>query len=245
MDSMVLALEIKNFTKNYGQLVAVDNLSLEVQAGEIFGLLGPNGAGKSTTIGAICGIHKFHQGTIQVYGFDIQKDPINAKKRIGLSAQDYNVDPYLNLGQILDIVGGYYGLKKSERAKRIEEILNILNLKGHEKKTFMALSGGMKRRAVLARALIADPDLLILDEPTAALDVELRYELWEIIKKLNAQGKTIILTSHYIEEIERLCKNIAIINHGKLLYKGPKEDLLTGHRNLEEAYRNFIKDYEY
>lgn len=241
---MSFALQIKNFTKNYGPLVAVDNLSLEVKIGEVFGLLGPNGAGKSTTIGAICGTNNFDQGEILVHGYDVKKNPVEAKQLIGLSAQDYNVDPFLNLKKILDIVGGYYGLRKAERNKRIKELLTLLNLNGHEKKRFMQLSGGMKRRAMLARAMIADPDLLILDEPTAALDVELRYELWETIKKLNSQGKTIILTSHYIEEIERLCENIAIINHGKLLFKGPKKELLKDYSTLEEAYRNFIKTYE-
>ncbi|MCH9634176.1 MAG: putative ABC transporter ATP-binding protein YadG [Chlamydiae bacterium] len=241
---MTLALEIKNFTKRYGSFKAVSQLSLEVKTGEIFGLLGPNGAGKSTTIGTICGINQFHDGEIKVFGFDIQKNPIEAKKKIGLSAQDYNVDPFLNLNNILEIVGGYYGLRKAVRKKRIKELLEQFNLTEHANKPFMRLSGGMKRRAMLARAMICDPELLILDEPTAALDVELRYELWEHIKRFNSEGKTIILTSHYIEEIERLCENIAIINHGKLLFKGSKKEIIKNYQSLEEAYRCFIKDNE-
>ncbi len=241
---MTLALEIRNFTKKYGNVTAVNQLNLKVKSGEIFGLLGPNGAGKSTTIGSICGINSFEEGEIFVFGYDVQKDPIEAKKRIGLSAQDYNVDPFLNLNKILDIVGGYHGLTKAVRKKRIEELLIQFNLKQHAHKPFIKLSGGMKRRAMIARALICDPELLILDEPTAALDVELRYELWDHIKAFNERGKTIILTSHYIEEIERLCENVAIINHGKLLYQGSKKELIKDYKSLEEAYRCFIKENE-
>lgn len=238
-----IALKLEHFSKYYGEMIAVKNLSFEVKAGEIFGLLGPNGAGKSTTIGAICGINNFEEGRISVYGYDIQKKPLEAKKLIGLSAQDYNVDPFIPLKKNLEIVAGYYGITFKERKKRINAILDQLNLKEHAKKPFMNLSGGMKRRAVLARALICDPQLLILDEPTAALDVELRYELWEHIRKLNKMGKTIILTSHYIEEIEKLCENVAVINKGVLLFYGHKSELLKDHRNLEEAYRKMIKGH--
>lgn len=236
------ALEIKDFTKRYGSHVAVHNLNLKVEVGEVFGLLGPNGAGKTTTIGAICGLNNFEEGTITVYGHDVQEDPVEAKKKIGLSAQEYNVDFFMNLKKILDIVGGYYGLKSAQRKKRIQELLLQFDLVEHARKPFRRLSGGMKRRAMIARAVIHEPELLILDEPTAALDVELRYELWDYIRKLNKEGKTIILTSHYIEEIELLCKNVAIINKGQLLYYGPKEKLIQKHKSLESAYREYIKD---
>lgn len=239
-----IALKIKHFTKKYDSFTAVKDLSLQVKSGEIFGLLGPNGAGKSTTIGSICGINNFQEGTIEVFGYNVQTQSLEAKKRIGLSAQDYNIDPFLNLFKILDIVGGYYGLKGSEKKERIRTILKQFNLLEHAKKPFMRLSGGMKRRAILARALICDPDLLILDEPTAALDVELRYELWDHIKKLNERGKTIILTSHYIEEIQRLCENIAVIDKGCLRFYGHKSELQKDHQTLEEAYRKLVHSNE-
>ncbi len=239
------ALEIKDLSKFYGDSCAVDNLNLTIENGEIFGLLGPNGAGKSTTINAICGINNFQEGDILVYGKSIKKEPVEAKKLIGISPQDYNVDLFLPIKKILMYCGGYYGIPKKERKKRIREILNLLNLSEHANKKFQQLSGGMKRRAMLARALICKPKLLILDEPTAALDVELRYELWEHIKNLNAQGMTIILTSHYIEEIERLCSRVAIINHGKLLFIGHKNTLLEKHKTLEEAFIHYLKKDEH
>ncbi len=245
MTSKPLALEIKNLTKKYGTFTALENLNLEVRSGEIFGLLGPNGAGKSTTIGSICGLLNFQEGEIKVFGYDVKNHPLEVKRQIGLSAQDYNVDPFMSLHQILDLIGGYFGIPQKERKKRIKKILSQLNLTTHAKKPFMRLSGGMKRRAILARALISNPNLLILDEPTAALDVELRYELWNYIQLLNKEGKTIILTSHYIEEIERLCENVAIIHHGHLLFFGHKKEFMQHHQTLEQAYRKFIKDHEH
>lgn len=235
------ALEIKNLTKKYGDHIAIDNLSFTIEEGELFGFLGPNGAGKSTTINSICGLAKFSEGEIKVYGHDVLKEPVETKKLIGLSAQDYNVDIFLPIYRILMFCGGYYGIPYKERKRRVKEILHRFNLVEHAKKKFRELSGGMKRRVMLARAMIADPKLLILDEPTAALDVELRYELWEHVKKLNESGKTIILTSHYIEEIERLCKRVAILNHGKLLFLGDTEELLKKYDSLEEAFIKYIQ----
>ncbi|MCH9632271.1 MAG: putative ABC transporter ATP-binding protein YadG [Chlamydiae bacterium] len=239
------AIEIKNFSKFYGDQSAVSNLSFNIEDGEVFGLLGPNGAGKSSTINSICGISNFQEGEILVYGNSIKKDPIKAKKLIGISPQDYNVDIFLPIYTILMYCGGYYGIPKKERKRRIAEVLKLLNLSQHAHKKFQQLSGGMKRRAMLARALICNPKLLILDEPTAGLDVELRYELWDLIKKLNSQGKTIILTSHYIEEVEQLCERIAIINHGRLLFIGHKSELLKNHTSLEEAFIQAIKNDEH
>lgn len=238
---MTFALEIKNFSKRYGSFLAVDDISLSVNPGEIFGLLGPNGAGKSTTISSICGINKFHEGQILVYGKDVQKESTEAKRLIGLSAQEFNVDPFINVEKTLNFMGGYYGIPKEERKRRIEELLDKLNLKPHAKKIFRNLSGGLMRRVVLAKALLNKPKLLILDEPTAALDVELRYELWDIIKKLNQDGTSIILTSHYIEEIDRLCNRVAIINKGKIGFIGNKSELRKDNKSLEEAYINFVK----
>lgn len=242
---MTKALEIKNFSKNYGDFMAVNNLNLTIEEGEIFGLLGPNGAGKSTTINAICGINRIDEGEILVYGFDIKKDPIEAKKLIGISPQDYNVDFFLPINKMLMFCGGYYGIPYPERKRRISEIFTMLDLNEHAKKKFKELSGGMKRRVMLARALMCDPKLLILDEPTAGLDVELRYELWELIKDQNKKGKTIILTSHYIEEIQKLCNQVAIINKGRLLFLGHKKELLQNHSSLEEAYLNYLKNDEH
>lgn len=241
---MTNALDIIHFSKSFRQSIAVDNLSLSVERGELFGLLGPNGAGKSTTINCICGINQFHEGQILVYGHDVIKNPVEAKKLIGLSPQDYNVDIHLTLRQILNFCGGYYSIPRSKRIKIIDDLVQLLDLKKHQYKKFKELSGGMKRRVMLARAMICNPELLILDEPTAALDVELRYELWEHILKLNKAGKTIILTSHYIEEIEKLCRRVAIMNKGKLLFIGPVTELLKNHRNLEHAYMQMIKQNE-
>lgn len=241
---MTNALEIINLSKSFGKSKAVDNLTLSVKKGELFGLLGPNGAGKSTTINCICGINQFHEGQISVYGYDVIKSPVEAKKLIGLSPQDYNVDMYLSLRQILNFCGGYYSIPRSKRIKIIDDLVDLLNLKQHQHKRFKELSGGMKRRVMLARAMICDPELLILDEPTAALDVELRYELWDHILKLNQAGKTIILTSHYIEEIEKLCQRVAIMNKGKLLFIGPISELLKDHHSLEKAFIQMIKQDE-
>lgn len=239
---MPYALEIKNLTKSYGEFVAIDNLSLAIEEGEIFGFLGPNGAGKSTTINSICGISNYSEGEILVCGHDVYKEPLETKKLIGLSPQDYNVDIFLPIKKLLYFCGGFYGIPHKVRKERITDLLQIFNLSKHQNKKFRELSGGMKRRVMLARAMIADPKLLILDEPTAALDVELRYELWDQIKLLNKRGKTIILTSHYIEEIQQLCKRVAIINHGKLLFLGDVATLLKRHSSLEKAFMNYIRE---
>ncbi len=244
LHKMSFALEIKNLSKYYGSFKAVDNISFGIEPGEIFGLLGPNGAGKSTMINSICGICNFQEGNIYVHGHDVQKDPMSAKRLIGLSPQDFNVDIFLPIYKVLMFFGGYYGIPRAERKKRIDAIFKQLDLTKHAHKKFQQLSGGMKRRLMLARAMICDPKLLILDEPTAALDVELRYELWEHIKALNKMGKTIILTSHYIEEIERLCKRVAIVDRGQLLFLGDIRELLKTHASLEEAFLKMIKNHE-
>lgn len=230
------ALEIKNFTKRYGQKTAVDNISLTVERGEFFGFLGPNGAGKTTTINCITGIGAFTEGTIQVFGLDVQKDYRAARKKIGLSPQEFNVDIFATPKSILWYVGGYYGMPRKRRGERIEELFRILDLSGFADQPFRTLSGGYKRRVMLARALVHDPDLLILDEPTAGLDVELRHELWKYLLELNAAGKTIVFTSHYLEEVERLCNRIAIIYNGKIEAIGDKRDFTDGGKSLEQRY---------
>jgi len=223
---MSIALSITNFTKYYGSFKAVDDLCLEIQEGEFFGLLGPNGAGKSTTIHSITGLANFQQGEIRVMGYDVKDNYKESRSLIGLAPQEVNFDPFLNAEQILFYTGGYYGLTRKRSKERSVELLKQFNLLDSRKLTYKHLSGGMKRRLLIARSLVHEPKILILDEPTAGVDLELRYLLWEHLKELNEQGTTIILTTHYIEEAERLCNRIGIINHGKLIACDEKNALI-------------------
>jgi ABC-2 type transport system ATP-binding protein len=233
---MLPALCVTNLRKVYrGGTVAVDGLSLTVEEGDFFGFLGPNGAGKSTTIHCITGIATVTSGKIEVFGVDAVKDYRKARALVGLSPQEFNVDVFATPVQIVDWMGGYFGIPAAERKKRIDELMERFDLTAHVKKPFRALSGGLKRRVILARALIHKPKLLILDEPTAGVDVELRIDLWRYLSELNRDGTTILLTTHYLEEVERLCRNIAIVARGKIVRQGPKEDFLaTG--GIEGAY---------
>jgi ABC-2 type transport system ATP-binding protein len=231
------ALEIKNLSKSYKETIAVDDLSLTVPKGEFFGLLGHNGAGKSTVIHCITGVAQFSSGSISVMGHDVQKDYQLARASIGLSPQEFNADIFAPIDVILNFVGGYFGIKKTERTERINELLEMLELTPHRKKPFGQLSGGLKRRAILARALMHDPDILILDEPTAGIDVEQRHSLWKYLEDLHKKGKTIILTSHYLEEIERLCSRVAIMHEGKVLAELHKKDF-NKEGSLEATYLN-------
>ncbi len=230
------AIEIKHLTKKYGKQVAVDNISLSVDKGEFFGFLGPNGAGKTTTIKCITGIATFDEGNITLFDTDVVKDYREARQRIGLSPQEFNIDFFGVTHKVLDYVAGYYGLHKEKRKERVEELLEQFELQDHRNKPFNTLSGGLKRRVTLARAMVHDPDILILDEPTAGVDVELRHDLWKHLRRLNECGKTIFLTSHYLEEVEMLCNRVAIINHGKIVADKPKEDYLKNGRKLEDMY---------
>lgn len=233
-------LEIKNLTKIYGsgkdKKVAVDNISLTVERGAFYGLLGSNGAGKSTTIHCITGIAQPTSGQILVDGVDVVTDYKSARTKVGLSPQEFNVDIFSTPAQLIDYMGGYYGIPKAVRQERIEDLITRFDLQEHRDVKFQKLSGGLKRRAMLGRALVHTPDLLILDEPTAGVDVEQRHDLWEYLKQMNEKGKTIILTSHYLEEIQYLCKEIAIINHGKLVAEGTKEEFMRGGKTVEERY---------
>jgi ABC-2 type transport system ATP-binding protein len=233
---MTPALSISHLSKVYRRgTLAVDDLSMTIAEGDFFGFLGPNGAGKSTTIHCVTGIATPTSGTIEVFGIDAVKDYREARRLIGLSPQEYNVDPFATPRQIVDWMGGYFGLTAARRKRRADELLERFDLVEHQKKQFRELSGGLKRRVILARALIHDPRLLILDEPTAGVDVELRRDLWRYLQELNRDGTTILLTSHYLEEVERLCRTIAIINGGKIVRNGPKAEFLTG-EGLESAY---------
>lgn len=230
------ALQIDHFSKSYGQQKAVDDISFSVAEGEFFGFLGPNGAGKSTAIHCITGIAHYEIGTIRVFGVDARSEYRKARTLVGLSPQEFNVDIFAPVYDILWLVGGYYGVPSAVRKERIQYLLERFELTPHAKKPFMTLSGGLKRRVLLARAMVHDPKLLILDEPTAGVDVELRRELWKYLQELNAAGKTIVLTSHYLEEVEYLCSRIAIVNKGKIVAIGKKEEFTSGGRKLEETY---------
>lgn len=233
---MIPALEITGLKKLYGKTLAVDGLDLTVARGAFFGLLGPNGAGKSTTIKCITGIAQFTQGSIKVMGHDVRADYQAARTQVGISPQEFNADIFAPGEKILDIVGGYYGMPAKDRRIRIEELLDRFGLQEHRKKPFGQLSGGLKRRLILARALMHDPDLIILDEPTAGIDVEQRHALWGYLKDLHKAGKTIILTSHYLEEVEELCSRVVVINDGKQIADMQKSEFTGGDDNLEKVY---------
>lgn len=233
-------LKIENLVKVYGRgkkaKRAVDDVSLTIPKGSFYGLLGPNGAGKSTTIGCVVGTHTITDGTIEVGGHNVVSDYRAARRLIGLSAQEFNVSPFEKVYNIIDFMAGYYGLPKAKRIERTQRMLEQFSLEAHQDKQFKELSGGLKRRAVLARALVHDPELLILDEPTAGIDVEERRGVWKYLQALNAEGKTIIITSHYLEEIELLCDHVAIINNGKIVADNEKNAFHEHGRSLEEEY---------
>lgn len=239
-------LEIQNLVKEYGsgreRTRAVDNISLRVERGAFFGLLGPNGAGKSTIIHCITGIAQPTSGQILIDGVDVVKDYKTARTKVGLSPQEANVDIFATPEQLMDYMGGYYAIKKAERWQRINELIARFDLEKHRDVKFQKLSGGLKRRAMLGRALVHTPDLLILDEPTAGVDVEQRHDLWEYLREMNSRGKTIILTSHYLEEIEYLCRDIAIINHGQIVSSGTKDSYIAGGKSVEERYLEITRE---
>tara|TARA_B100002019_G_C21190823_1_gene558727 strand:- start:329 stop:1084 length:756 start_codon:yes stop_codon:yes gene_type:complete len=233
-------LEIKDLIKDYGSgksaSRAVNGINLNIKKGSFFGLLGPNGAGKSTTIHCITGIAQPTAGQIFINGVDVVKDYKLARTKVGLSPQEFNVDIFATPLQLMDYMAGYYGIDSKTRKDRIETLIEQFDLQQHRDVKFQKLSGGLKRRAMLGRALVHTPDLLILDEPTAGVDVEQRRDLWQYLKELNAGGKTIILTSHYLEEIQYLCNEIAIINHGQIVAEGTKEEFMRDGKSVEDTY---------
>jgi ABC-2 type transport system ATP-binding protein len=231
------ALSISHLRKVYRSgTVAVEDLSLTINEGDFFGFLGPNGAGKSTTIHCVTGVAVPSSGTIEVFGIDVVKNYREARRLIGLSPQEFNVDPFATPYNIVDWMGGYFGLRAAERKQRVEMLIEKFELGPHARKQFRELSGGLKRRVILARALVNDPKLIILDEPTAGVDVELRHDLWRYLQEINRDGKTILLTSHYLEEVERLCRTIAIVAKGRIVSNGTKEALIASAGGLEAAY---------
>jgi ABC-2 type transport system ATP-binding protein len=231
------ALSISHLRKVYRRgTVAVDDLSLTINEGDFFGFLGPNGAGKSTTIHCVTGIAEPTGGKIEVFGVDAVKNYREARRLVGLCTQEFNVDPFATPYQIVDWMGGYFGMGAAERKSRIDFLIERFELGPHQKKAFRELSGGLKRRVVLARALVNDPRLIILDEPTAGVDVELRRVLWRYLAEINKDGRTILLTTHYLEEVDRLCRDVAIVARGNIVRQGTKDEIAGGPGGLEAAY---------
>ena len=226
------ALSVKSLTKVYKQnkkkltnVKALNNINLNVNRGEVFGLLGPNGAGKTTFLNILAGTVIKTQGKVEVWGFDLDKNPRQVRASIGIVPQEVNLDAFFSPKKLLDLQAGLYGIKKKERITDL--ILNIVSLKAQADTYSRSLSGGMKRRLLIAKAMVHQPPILVLDEPTAGVDVELRNNLWKNIKELNNQGVTIILTTHYIYEAQEMCDRIAILNKGNLIALESTESLLN------------------
>jgi ABC-2 type transport system ATP-binding protein len=233
------ALHIEDLTKRYATGVeALHCVSLDVEAGEFFGLLGPNGAGKSTLIHCATGLAQPTSGTIQVFGHDAIGDYGEARQAVGLAPQELNLDWFLTVEETLDYHAGYFGMPKRERRERARELIETFSLTEKRNERTRTLSGGMKRRVILARALMHRPRLLILDEPTAGVDIELRLELWHYVQRINQEGTTILLTTHYLEEAEQLCDKIAFIDEGQIAAQGSSAELAAnyGVASLEDAY---------
>lgn len=224
------AIEFRDVVKRYAgsgkaePKLALKGLSFDVPEGGVFGLLGPNGAGKSTLINIMAGLVNKTSGTVRIWGHDIDEDHRNAKLCVGIVPQEIVFDPFFTPFEVLENQGGFYGVTKANR--RSEELLRAVRLWDKRDAYARTLSGGMKRRLLIAKAMVHSPPILILDEPTAGVDVELRRQLWELVGELNAEGVTVVLTTHYLEEAEQLCDRIAIINHGELVANRPTRELV-------------------
>jgi ABC-2 type transport system ATP-binding protein len=225
-------LELQGLTKSYAKLTALSDVNLSIRQGEIFALLGPNGAGKTTLIGSICGLVKKTSGRILLFGKDLDEDPVGPRYDVGLVPQEINFDPFFTVAESLHIQMGYFGRPRDEA--RVDEVLTALNLLNKKDSATRALSGGMKRRLLIAKALVHRPKLVFLDEPTAGVDVELRRDLWTYVRKLAAEGTTIVLTTHYLEEAEELADRVGVINEGRLLLVEDKTSVMRrfGERRL-------------
>ena len=235
-----IALKVENVNKIYQQdnklVEALKNISLEVKTGEIFGLLGPNGAGKSTFINILAGTVNKTNGFINVWGFDLDKNPRQVRASLGIVPQEINVDPFFSPKKILEIQAGLYGVKVQDRIT--DQILELTNFSDKANAYTRNLSGGMKRRLLVAKAMVHQPPILILDEPTAGVDVDLRRKLLEAVRELNRQGVTIIYTTHYLKEASDICDRIAIIDRGKLVALNSTQELLKNNSDLEEVFIN-------
>lgn len=248
------ALELIDLKKNYGVLEAVRGVTLTIKPGEIFGLLGPNGAGKTSIISIVTTLEKPTSGQVRVFGYDVQKDPMETKKRIGVVGQEIVNSGFFDVYEILEFMSGYYGILKNK--ERIEYIMHKLGLYEHKNKKVKQLSGGMKRRLMVAKALVHKPALLLLDEPTAGVDVKLREDLWTFVRELQREGMSILLTTHYLIEAQELCHHVGIMDRGQLKCIGPTDQIieqfsskkikikLRTNRNGRDvlAHRNFVRE---
>jgi ABC-2 type transport system ATP-binding protein len=239
---MVAAIEIDDLRKRYGDVTALDGVSLSVPEGSFFGLLGPNGAGKTTFINVLVGLVRKSGGVARVFGHDVETDYREARDCIGLAPQEFNVDRFFPIREVLEHKAGYHGIPASEARDRVDEVLKQVGIYEKRDTRFDWLSGGMKRRFLIARALVTDPDLLILDEPTAGVDVQLRHDLWELITDLNENGTTVLLTTHYIEEAERLCDEVAILDGGRVVTVSTPDELMDrGTDRITVTFREPIR----
>ena len=231
------ALSLRGLTKRYDDgLLALDGFDLEIPDGEFFGLLGPNGAGKTTLISAVCNLIRVTSGAVRVFGHE--HSSMEARRLIGLAEQDVNLDRFLDVEETLVYHGGYYGMSRAEARRRASEMIDVFDLRAKASTRAPKLSGGMRRRLLLARALMHEPRLVILDEPTAGVDFELRMELWRYIRRLHGAGTTILLTTHYLEEAEELCADIALIRGGRMIARDSAEGLRAeyGGDSLADVY---------
>ena len=227
---MTTAIEVNNLRKVYqGGLEALKGINLSIPVGSFYGLLGPNGAGKTTTIGIITGLVNITSGSASIMGHDSVKDFRRARRLVGLSPQELNFDVFFTMEELLELQAGYYGLSVKQSKERAMLMLEQFGLIEKRKARSRELSGGMKRRMQIAKALVHDPTIVILDEPTAGVDIELRYMLWNYLRKINEEGKTILLTTHYIEEAEQLCETVSIIDAGKIITTDTPEKLTQAH----------------
>ncbi len=223
---MIPAIEIKNLHKNYANTQALAGVDLEIPHGQFFGLLGPNGAGKTTLIQTIVGLVHPSAGKVRIFGAAVDETPLQTKQAIGFSPQEVNVDRFFNVRRTLEFQGGYHGLSPKAAKQLAITLLKQFGLEEKSSQQFYKLSGGMQKRLLIARALMCNPKILILDEPTAGVDVEQRHELWSYLRLLKKRGTTILLTTHYIDEAEELCERIGVINHGKIIELGSPRELM-------------------
>lgn len=243
------AISFQNLSKQYGSLMALRGVSLEIEEGEFFGLLGPNGAGKTTLISILAGLCRPTQGVAKVMGFDVQKDFRQARKLLGIVPQELVFDPFFTVRETLEFQSGYFGVRHND--DWIDEVLANLGLADKADKNMRSLSGGMKRRVLVGQALVHRPPVIVLDEPTAGVDVELRQSLWQFITRLNREGHTIVLTTHYLEEAQELCNRIAMLKKGQIVALDTTANLLqrfkqTGTQvDLEDVFMQIMSEEEH
>ncbi|MEW5895080.1 MAG: ABC transporter ATP-binding protein [Candidatus Omnitrophota bacterium] len=243
MKNSTTAISINHVIKYYGKVQALKDISFEVNRGDFFGFLGPNGAGKTTTINVLTGLSNFQQGDVKIFGYDNRREYIHARRLIGLCAQEFNFDPFLTVEQMLIYQAGYFGISRKIAYERTNELLKRFELGEKRNVRHRALSGGMKKRLLLCRSLIHDPEILIMDEPSAGSDLHLKLMIWDYLKQLNREGKTIFLTTHYMEEAETLCRTIGIINLGKIVRIGDKKSVLKD-KSLQDVFLEVTREGE-